>query len=344
MSSIFLYEYITGGGLWSLDESPRGSLLAEGSAMARALAEDLLGVAGMEVALLRDARLHDAFSVAGCHVTDVISEPDEREQFFRLAERADYTVIIAPEFAGQLLARCEWAQRAGTRLLSPDPGFIALATDKHRAAAHLQRANIRVPKARQVWPGDPLPGGFSYPAVIKPVDGAGSLYVQLLQDAAATFEWPDWSTSMRLESFHAGTAASVSILSGPRGARAILPGCRQRLSDDGRFAYQGGEWPLDSRLAARAAQLAVRVFDALPRTVGFWGIDIVLGAAADGSEDVLLEINPRLTTSYVGLRRRAKTNLASAMLSIAAGAAVDVEFDHQPLVFEAGTVAWDSTG
>ena len=344
MSSIFLYEYITGGGLWSLGESPRGSLLREGSAMARALAEDLLAVAGMEVALLRDARLRDSFFITGCQLTDVISKADEREQFFRLAERADSTVIIAPEFGGQLLERCEWAQAAGTRLLSPDRAFISLAANKHRAAAHLQQAGIRVPNARQLCPGDPLPDDFSYPAVIKPADGAGSLYVQLLPDAAATFEWPDWPTSMRLESFHAGTAASVSILSGPQGARAILPACRQRLSDDGRFAYQGGEWPLDSRLGARAARLARRVFEALPRTVGYWGIDVVLGAAADGSEDVLIEINPRLTTSYIGLRRRAKTNLAGAMVSIAAGVAVTIEFDHQPLVFGAGTVAMDATG
>jgi predicted ATP-grasp superfamily ATP-dependent carboligase len=46
---------------------------------------------------------------------------------------------------------------------------------------------------------------------------------------------------------------------------------------------------------------------------------LVLGDADDGSRDYAIEINPRLTTSYIGLRALAEFNIAEAMLKIAQG-------------------------
>ena len=91
----------------------------------------------------------------------------------------------------------------------------------------------------------------------------------------------------------------------------------QRLSGDGRFSYLGGEIPLPDGLALRAVSLGRRAIDAVPGLMGYVGVDLVLGDATDGSGDFAIEINPRLTTSYVGLRSLADFNLAEAMLRIA---------------------------
>ena len=52
--------------------------------------------------------------------------------------------------------------------------------------------------------------------------------------------------------------------------------------------------------------LAVRSIDALNKTTqsrarGWVGVDMILGSCDDGHDDRVLEINPRLTTSFVGL-------------------------------------------
>jgi predicted ATP-grasp superfamily ATP-dependent carboligase len=52
---------------------------------------------------------------------------------------------------------------------------------------------------------------------------------------------------------------------------------------------------------------------------GYVGVDVVLGDTEDGSQDQAIEINPRLTTSYIGLRRLARDNLAEALLALMAG-------------------------
>src|SRR5207248_1194750 len=81
----------------------------------------------------------------------------------------------------------------------------------------------------------------------------------------------------------------------------------------------GGELPIPPDLAARAVAVATRAVGCVPGLLGYVGVDLVLGDAADGSRDYAIEINPRLTASYVGLRALAGFNLAAAMLRVAAG-------------------------
>jgi len=99
--------------------------------------------------------------------------------------------------------------------------------------------------------------------------------------------------------------------------------------------------PLAPHLAERAVRLGRRAVAALPEPAGYLGVDVVLGTACDGRSDVVVEVNPRLTTSYVGLRAAAAVNLAAAMLDAAQGRVprlsfrpVAVEFDPDGTVRE----------
>jgi predicted ATP-grasp superfamily ATP-dependent carboligase len=136
-----------------------------------------------------------------------------------------------------------------------------------------------------------------------------------------------------LEQYVPGLSVSVAALTGPNGSTVLEP-CRQRISDDGRLRYLGGELPLAHGLAQRARNLAERAIGALPATVGYVGLDMILGREPDGSGDVVIELNPRLTTSYVGLRACAKTNLAEAMWLVADGEVRPVEFDARSIEFD----------
>jgi predicted ATP-grasp superfamily ATP-dependent carboligase len=143
-----------------------------------------------------------------------------------------------------------------------------------------------------------------------------------------------------LESYVPGLAASVALLCGPTGRISLAP-CKQRISEDGRLRYLGGELPLSAGLAERASALAERALAAMPMTVGYVGVDLVLGREPDGSEDAVIEINPRLTTSYVGLRTAATTNLADVMWRVAQGELQPVEFSNKPIEFDAnGNVSY----
>jgi predicted ATP-grasp superfamily ATP-dependent carboligase len=266
---------------------------------------------------------------------DVNSLVGERQLVRDLARANESTILIAPEFQELLLARVRIAEASGGNVISPNSSVVALASDKQQCAEFLAGRELPVPRGQE-WAGHDSaidPGLF--PAILKPVDGAGSWLVQRIPDQAALREVdltaaPRW----RLERYHAGTAASVALLSGPGGLIALTP-CSQTLSQDGRFAYLGGRIPLPHTLSGRAQSLALNIGAALPSFRGYLGVDLVLGEAEDGSDDVCIEINPRLTTSYVGLRQMYEPNLALAMLRTAAGIPLPLTTTSRTIEFAA---------
>jgi predicted ATP-grasp superfamily ATP-dependent carboligase len=337
---LFLYEWITGGGLVEETGALPRSLLTEGSAMLAGLAADFAALKDCQVSVLRDIRLDDLV-LDGCQVHPVYTAQDQREEFARLAAAADYTLLVAPEFDNILLSATRLATRSGATLLGPGEEFVALTANKSRTAAACAAAGIRTPEA-VVLAADAakLPHDFAYPAVLKPEVGAGSQHTLLLESARD--QPPPYPWARRLERFCPGIPVSVAFLCGLRG-RTPLPVCRQHLSSDDRFTYLGGSLLSDTRLAARATRLAARVLDALPAATGYVGVDLVLGEAPDGSEDFLIEVNPRCTTSYVGLRAATTDNLAAAMVACVEAEAMVPTFRQQPLEFLAdGTICYSA--
>lgn len=336
---ILVFESITGGGLFSEPGPPllQSPFLNEGRAMVQAITADLLALPEVEVLTTRDARL-GPIHPPGCQVTLVGSALDERDTMTTLAGHADWVLLIAPESDGALLRRTQLVEAAGRRLLLPGSAVVELAADKQATAELLQSQNVPAPTGWIVKAGETPLIDF-VPAVVKPIDGCGSHEVRLyqsrreLQAAIAELHRP-----MRLERFVPGLAASVAVLCGPAG-HVALPACQQRLSDDGRFTYLGGRTPLPQDLDRRARNLALAAIATLPNPIGYIGVDLVLGDAPDGSGDCVIEINPRLTTSYVGLRAACRDNLAAAMIATASGQPATLSFRSEPVEFDAdGTI------
>ena len=299
--------------------------------MVSALAADFGEAAGIELHTLRDHRLADADLA-----TNVNHEVHDRAHhwstFSRLAECAHWTLVIAPEIDGLLLQASQRVVAQGGRLLSPDPAFIELASDKRALHRVWSDQDVPVPCQRELAAGEFTPRGFPYPAVVKPADGAGSLDVRLVASSEDESGLVGSHRRRCLQSYCRGKPASVAVLSGPKGFR-LLPPCRQMLSHEGQFRYLGGRMPIATSLATRASRLAEQVIASLPPTRGYYGIDLILGEAPDGSQDVAIEVNPRMTTSYVGLCQSAQGSLAAAMLAIASGEEYPVSFDSKTIEF-----------
>jgi tyramine---L-glutamate ligase len=327
---VFLYEFVTGGGCYSHAGPLRhASLLAEGRAMLSAIAADFGRLDDARIDVLADACEAPCSLPACCTVHSVRSQDDERRAIDRLAAVADWTVVIAPEFQGHLATRCRAVERAGGKLLGPDSDFVALTSDKHATARRLAEWKVRVPSGIALAAGDRLPTDFVYPAVLKPRDGAGSLDVRRVDAQCAARHVA--AVPSRLEQYCPGTPASVALLCGPGRIEPLVP-CRQDL--DG-FAYLGGSLPIEPRLAGRGRDLAVQAIAALGAARGYVGVDLVLGDDPLGSGDYVIDINPRLTTSYVGLRELAGGNLAEAMVAVAEGRRVELCWKSGPIQFEA---------
>jgi len=166
---------------------------------------------------------------------------------------------------------------------------------------------------------------LGYPIVVKPARGAGCEGVSLACDdrglvqAAAAARGTDGKACLVLQRYISGVAASVSLLADGRRAVALTANGQSMRSRDGTtsrpFAYRGGTTPLEHPLARQACAEAVRACEAIPGLRGYIGVDFVLTK----SEAVVIEMNPRLTTAYLGVRSAIDANVAAMALAACAG-------------------------
>jgi tyramine---L-glutamate ligase len=288
---IFIYEHVSAGGLG--DRVP-GSLKKEGAAMLAAVTIDFQRLPDVEV------------------VTE--KGPDTFSDTFSL--------VIAPEFDDHLRSLSQAVLDGGGRLLGSLPKAIELTGDKLATADFWRRRGVPHPPTQSLGPAESAP--FAGPWVMKPRCGAGSQATFLIRSSAdllaawapAFYECPDGD--FIAQPFIAGQAASVALLIGDKQTIPLLP-ARQHLSQDGRFHYQAGSLPLPAPLAERATKLALQAVAGIDGLRGYVGVDMVL---ADHG-DYAIEINPRLTTSYLGLRQLCQQNLAELMLRCAHGEKIE---------------------
>jgi hypothetical protein len=306
---VFLSEQITSGA-WT-DRPLVGSLATEGRAMLVALAEDLLAEPDTTVVTSWDSRL-GPFPLPGVEAVSIDNGVHAADCLNRLAGECDRTLVVAPELDGALVDRFDQVRTAGGRWSGCDRDALVLCSDKLATARHLQRAGIAV--IETVEAGQVL--SISGPVVWKPRDGAGSVGITI-QPADQPPPDPAAIAQPLLE----GLALSVAVLVSPQMApreddpvrqRRILalPLAEQRVNKESRFTYEGGLLParLDVEQTTRAVRtLAIDACRAIDGLAGWIGVDILL---PETGIPVVMEINPRLTTSYLGYRRLTQQPLA----------------------------------
>jgi hypothetical protein len=316
---IFVYEYLSLG----LLDAP--SLLREGSAMLRAALTDFAKIPGVEVITM----VAPSVDLSGikAQITPFLKDSDDEENAFReLARSAAWCLIIAPEFADLLATRCEWVIEEGSQLLGPSPRAVRMCGDKLWLAEYFKKLRIPTIPTHLLHPAGHHQGGI----VCKPRHGAGSqatYYLFSPGDLATVLQRAraeGCTDEMIVQPLVHGTAMSKMALIGPEGRIETLLTCEQSI----RFAYnkisyEGGIVRGDRTTTRAEAELLRNAVQAIPGMFGIVGFDLI------GHHPQIVEINPRLTTSYLGLRALTKVNLMQALLAVVQGQPIE-PFDWQP--------------
>lgn len=297
---IFLYE-------WScaepMDPTPSNASLArEGKAMLRCIAEDIIAM-GHSIGTMSWNRP----DLPNGPIDHWITDPnDVSNQFQNLADTCQTAIIIAPEMNDILIHRLEWLAETNCSNAGCSIEAVRLTGDKF-ALWQFWKSN-KVP-AITTWTS-PLDVCGNSAFVIKPRHGAGSCNTEVILepgqiDLACQRLEKAGSGPLVIQPKHEGMAISIAVLvSQQQVPHSFLPACQQLIdSTHNTLKYKGGSGPLNHHLHLRAEQLARRCLQGIHGLAGWVGIDMILGNTADGSKDVVVEINPRLTTSYIGLRR-----------------------------------------
>jgi tyramine---L-glutamate ligase len=324
--NIFVSEFLCSGAFAGREFS--ASLLCEGAAMLWSVVDDFLRVPECRVSITLDARLLDVATrrkSENCHVVSVAGADEERRTFDRLATTCDATLVIAPETDGELVRRVRQTRELGAESLNCSVEAIELCGDKLKLARHLDAHHLpTIPTQRadlfRDEPADFLDSG----CVLKPRDGAGSWLTVYIppndrdgwRRVAQEFASAGALDRALCQPFIAGETLSAGCLCYSDDRIEILPVGRQNVAPP-RFQYQGGTIPaqLPDDATTAIVRLIRKTCESIPGLRGYVGFDLLLPDAAPLSP-LIVEINPRLTTSYVGYRRLCRDNLAERWLQL----------------------------
>jgi predicted ATP-grasp superfamily ATP-dependent carboligase len=320
--NLLVYEHASGGGF--ADERIPPDMLSEGYGMLRTLISDFKAE-GCDITTFLDLRLKTLNPpIEADNIIWISSRKELDENIRKLSGLVDAVYVIAPE-SGQVLQKLvEIVEACGGACLNCQIDAIKKASSKVTIYEVLKKSGLRVPETVTMSFLENLShikrivSELGFPVVFKPIDGVGCSGLSVARDttqiAAAVDKIMRESSSkcFIVQKLIKGVSASVSLIS--TGEKALPITLNKQMvtlaPPHSQSSYNGGIVPFTHSLdkeALKAAQMAVNSLKGLK---GYVGVDMVL--AKDGP--VVMEVNPRLTTSYIGLRKVVNFNPAQALI------------------------------
>jgi predicted ATP-grasp superfamily ATP-dependent carboligase len=321
---LLIYEHVSGGGF--ADEPIPVGVLSEGFGMLRTLISDFKA-AGHYVTALLDSRLARLNPPIGADcVVPVFSSREAQAAIRKVSASADAAYVIAPETEGILQLLVESVEQTGAASLNCPASAIGKVVDKTVLHESLTKLGVPAPETIVFSVADgvaeikrAIHGRLRFPLIFKPSNDVSCCGLSVVRNenqvAGAVGKIKRESSSKRFvaQGFIKGAAASVSLVSTGGDALPISLN-RQDVTigaPDAISRYSGGLAPFDHPLRHRAFAVAEKIVKSFRNLKGYIGVDLVLTA----EEAVAIEVNPRLTTSYIGLSRVVNFNPAEAIVN-----------------------------
>lgn len=280
----------------------------------------------LEIVTTYDARLDN--SILAASATPIFATDCAESIWQKQLAGCDAALVIAPETAGFLTRLTQLIESQSVHNLGCNSQAVRLTSDKLQTYHALVKADIlTIPTYLATDAYIPFVKETAY--IVKPIDGAGCDDTLLFDDVEALQQWlsaqqklaqsaPNNRLSQKIiQPYIQGQAASFSMLC--KAGKAWLLSCNtQTIQLDAQagysaLSYGGSSVNALTQYHSAFAVLANQIAANIAGLNGYVGVDVIIQDAAI----VVVEINPRITTSYVGLHQPTQQNPAELLLNLA---------------------------
>jgi predicted ATP-grasp superfamily ATP-dependent carboligase len=320
--NLLIIECFSGGGYANTRLS--SSILCEAYAMMRTLIADAKA-AGHTVTTFLDYRLKMFNPPNKADNTVTVSHPDQLyEMLAELSGAFDAVYVIGPESDQTLENLVKTVETSGGNSLNCTSEAINHVSNKQTFYESVKKCGITVPETvvidihEKVDVVRRLTKPLGYPLVFKPVDGVGCGGLSVVKQKTGIEQaMHKVALESQCEQFVAqklvkGEPASVCVYS--TGREAVAVSLNKQFVTLGapheESRYLGGVVPFIHPMKREAFSFVEKVVLLERGLRGYVGVDMVL--AEDGP--VVVEVNPRLTVSYIGLSKVMNFNPAQALI------------------------------
>jgi len=286
---LFVTEFITGGGLAN-HPLPEG-LKQEGLLMLNAVLSDCSLINNIQLVTCLDARITLTATDVEVHTIDTSS--DYMNEVTRLAKGSDYVWVIAPESAGVLESVVAELTEQEIPTINCDAESIRLTGDKLKCSNCLTESGIKT--TVNLSQEEALE--YPHQVVIKNRYGVGCEGLKLCDSGMMALECIDEFNQWVVQPYIEGEHLSVCLLC-HSGESKVLACNKQLFSDDLKEPRLQACHVNAVTVNKDIEALMTRITKAFPGLKGYVGIDLI----KTDDEYIVVDINPRLTSSYVGLK------------------------------------------
>lgn len=207
----------------------------------------------------------------------------------------DAAVVIAP--GKEQIKITKKLKDKNVDVLGPRKKGIEISRDKWKTFKSFRQ---KLPQPRS-WKNNPPFLGKNL--VIKPRMGTGSSDVKLTKSKA------DPGEDFMFQEFIDGNHVSCCLLMNEKGNGTVLSVNEQIISiNNNNFEYKGNVIPLKDSKKEKCKKIALKAARELG-LCGYCGVDLVVN-----EKPYLIEINPRITTSFIALSQIIKLNLGKILI------------------------------
>jgi len=299
----------------------------------------------LSISFMLDYRINGLINTDGFETVIINSQHNSLDEFVNLVKQCDAVWPIAPEFDGILQTLCQSVEALGKTLLTSPASAVGLTGNKFKTYRRLKQYHIATVPSRlfvgvdwntnndaQALVQELVELGIANAAIksdqwlVKSIDGVGC------SDSYILISPYDFE-QMYLRQGHyiiqphiQGKKTSLSCLFKEGTAWLICTNLQQFNIINQQ--YQLSELIVNYDLdLSRYQDLVANIAQAFPELWGYVGVDLIETPA----QILVLEINPRLTTSFVGINAALGINVAENVLQLVKGEPILTPFCNQAI-------------
>ena len=314
---ILVFEFAT---LNRLEDS---SIIAEGSAMLQGLLEDLEAFKTYNL-IPNGSETNKSFKTESIPIIGNLKDwiSSNINQF-------DACIPIAPEENNLLYDLTRIIEEQDVEVIGSNSDAVKKTTNKFDTY-NVLKSKVSTIKTEKVYFKNSInefreqidkfnTGLNNQSKVLKPADGvscSGVNVIKSFNEFMAAKDQIKIHTQLPyfiLQDYIPGVNVSVSLLSNGETAIPLSLNFQDVSLESGEIKYQGGKIPFQHRLSDIAMETAKNAVESIYGLKGYVGVDLILDD--ENNKVYVVEINSRVTTPYVALRKLLNFNLGEAIIN-----------------------------
>ena len=316
--NLLIFEYAMAMGL----ENP--IITVEGQYMLEGLLSDLNST-GADFLISKYSKLNTTTESRNCN--SIVIDEEVSSWLDENISEYDTCFPVAPEEDLILYGLTKMMEDNGVKIIGSSSDAVLICSDKFRTYEILKN-DFPLVKSEKVYFSNlknykNIFNNRNKKMLVKPADGVSCSGVRVVQSyadfikAAANIKRMTRLPFLLLQDYLEGRSTSVSILSTGKKALPMSLNLQDIKLNQDKLVYTGGKVPYEHRLSDEAKDISKKAVESISGLKGYVGVDLLLDEANDTVH--ILEINPRLTTSYVALRRLSNFNLGESIINAVNG-------------------------